>query len=273
MEENKYPGYCARILRGIGIEPGDDFMRKSFAMNEYVTKEFTVEGAKVSASITAFGYKNPVTVRIEVNFSLPEEGVLADTFMDHCAAIEKTPTNHHHEYCSGPTYPDYLTELRGRRQTFAISPWNDRYFYVRSNGYYLDEIDEAICNAVSLARQFASHLKDLPSLRYWKTTDKEVVDKAREIVRNAAFQETDCDRETKGHWLVDRNSFFKGWFYPFNDGGNGTFDTLFYSDIAAIGVEGSFEYAVSSLLLHDPDYIAKARKACWIREYTCTVRF
>lgn len=258
-----------RILRGIGIEPGKDFIEDANVSNVLYTKSFTLHGTTIRAEIVIF---DGDTCRVDIDFYLPENGVLAKAFMDHCAAIEKTPTNHGHEYCAGPQYKSWSDEL-GKKTTFAISPWNNRSFYVRSEHYLTSELEEAVDNAITLARQFACHLADLPSLRYWKETDEEVVAKAREIVENADFEETDIDREEKAHWMIDRNSFFKGWFFPFRSGGKGAFDTFPYSRFGAIGIEGSFEYAVSCILLYDKEYIAKAKKACRIRTETKTVRY
>lgn len=265
----QYIPLAERILRGIGIDPGKGFIEDANVSNAVHTKPFTLHGATVRAEIVIFERSD---CRVDIDFTLPENGVLADAFMDHCAAIEKTPKNPDGEYCSGPRYESWQA-ARKKKSTFALSPWHNRSFYVRSGDYRTDELEEAVDNAIALARQFASHLTDLPSLRYWKETDEEVIAKAREIVANAAFEETDIDREDRSHWLVDRNSFFKGWFFPFRDGRKGAFDTFPYPYYGAIGIEGSFEYAVSCILIYDKDYIAKARKACRIRTETRTVRY
>ena len=265
---------CAqKILTSIGVPNTEDCLDNWPVTNSVRTKPFVINGVQVCVEICTFFYKEPVTCRIDIDMYLPHGSVMAQTFMDHCAKIEHTPTNHHHEYCSGPTYPDYQTELKAEKHVFAYSPWQNTAFYVRSEGYTLDELDEAADNAIALALQFTKHFPDLATLRYWKVTDTEVIAKAKEIVANADFEETDIDREEKTHWLCDRNSFFKGWFYPFHDHGNGTFDTGYKPYYAAIGVEGSFEYAVSCILLFDKEYIAKARKACRIRTETTTVKY
>lgn len=270
----EYIRHTLNALRGLGIEADERNIQESIVSNEVKTEAFILHGVKIRASVTWFGNGD---VRVDIDLGLPADGVLAETFMNHCAAIEGTPKNHNHEYCSGPIYPDHLTELRSRKRTFALSPWHDTSFYIRSEGYPAAETGEAVKNAVALARQFTAHLKDLPSLRYWKTSDPEVKAKAKEIAANADLRDTDIDRETGGHWLNDRNSFFKGWFYPFNDHGRGTFDTLWPSsvDFAAgnMGIKGSLEHAVASVLLEDEEFIAKARKACVIREETRKVRF
>ena len=260
--EKKYTDCAVRILNGLGIAAGEDCIRESFVSNTVETRECVLHGTKIRAEVVLF---EDGDIRIDIDFYLPEDGVLADAFMEHCAAIEKIPTNIGHHYCHGPRYRDYSSELHGRN-TFAYSPWHGHGFYVRSERYTADQLGEAEANAVALARMFSAHLGDLASLRYWKSTDPEVVARAKEIVAGADFEETDCDPEEKAHWLVDRKSFFKGWFYPFNDRGRGTFDTVYRPFYGAIGIEGSFEYAVSCLLLFDRDYIAKARKACRIRE-------
>lgn len=258
-----------RILRGIGVEPEKDFIDDIRVINMVATKPVVVHGTKIKEEIVLF---EKGTCRVDIDFSLPEDGVLAKAFMDHCAAIEKTPKNHGHEYCAGPQYKSWSDEL-GKKTTFALSPWNNKFFYVRSEHYLVSELEEAVDNAIALARRFASHLADLPSLRYWKDTDEEVVAKAKEIVENAAFEETDIDREDRSHWLEDRNSFFRGWFFPLRNDGKGAFDTFPYPLHGTIGIEGSFEYAVSCVLLYDKDYIAKAKKACRIRTETRTVRY
>lgn len=261
--------YAVRILNALGLTADEGDIPECFVSNAVESKAYVIHGTSVRVSLAWF---NGGTIRIDVDFSLPENGVLADTFMDHCAGIEKTPKDHEGHYSSGPKYRDWSSGL-GRKKTFALSPWHNTMFYVRSENYTADEAEEAVTNAIALAKQFSDHLGDLPSLRYWKTTDPEVIAKAREIVLNADFTETDCDREEKAHWLVDRNSFFKGWFYPFYNKGKGSFDTIYKPFYAAIGIEGSFEYAVSCLLLFDGDYIAKARKACRIYEERTIVRF
>lgn len=262
-----------RILRGLGINDVKDCLKNSHVLNCSQSKTYYIHGTQIDIEVCDFGNGN---CRVDIDFRLPEGGVIADTFMDHCAAIEKTPKNLHHEYCAGPMYKDLTSENR-RKHTFAYSPWGGQFFYIRSENYQTSELDEAVDNAITLAAQFARHLYELPSLRYWKTTDEEVIAKAKEIVANAALQETDCDREERAHYLRDAHSFIHGWFYPFNDRGKGTFDTLWPSSIdyaaKSMGNEGTFEYAVASLVLVDPDYIRKARAACQIKKETVTREF
>lgn len=262
-----------RILRGLGLPADDASVINPYGGQSRESVEIPVHGSTVNVKFTVYGNGGYAA---EVTMSLPEDGVLANTFMDHCAAIEKTPKNHGHRYCHGPRWRDWITELRGYK-TEAYSPWNNRYLVVESKGYPDDRVDEAVTNVVALARQFFDHLEDLPKLRYWNEDDAEVVAKAKEIAGNADLHETDCDREERAHWLRDRNSFFCGWFYPFNDRGRGTFDVLWPSsvDYAAsnMGIKGSFEYAVGSRLLVDPGFIAKARKACCIRKETVEITY
>lgn len=259
-----------RILRGLGINDVKDCLQVSHISNCIQSKGYDLHDAHITVEICKF---ERGTCRVDIDFQLPEGSAVAGTFMDHCAAIEKTPKNLHHEYCAGPMYKDLTSENR-RKQTFACSPWGGQFFYIRSENYQTAELDEAVDNAITLAAQFARHLHELPSLRYWKTTDEEVIAKAKEIVANAALQETDCDREERAHYLRDAHSFIHGWFYPFNDRGKGTFDILWPSSIdyaaKSMGNEGTFEYAVASLVLVDPDYIRKARAACRIRKETVT---
>ena len=258
------------ILKRLGA--GGSINRNNRCVNSVTTLPATVHGTTLIVNACDFGE----TCRIDIDFRLPEGSVEAQTFMDNCAEIEHTAKNHHGEYAFGPTYPDWMSENR-KKQTFAYcgGDWHD-FFYVRSERYPTPCLQEAADNAVGLARQFVDHLADLSTMRYWKPEDEEVAQKAKEIIENADLYESDFDREERTHWLVDRNSFIKGWFIPFNDRGRGTFDTVWPSslDYAArnMGLPGSFEYAVSCLVLKNPEYIAKARKACVIRTETRTVR-
>lgn len=261
-------GYAVRILDGIGIKADEKNVHRQYSTSVR-TDEFLVDGVTIFAEIV--NYANGGYV-VDIHFGLPTDGVLADTFMEYCAKKEKTPENPYGEYCHGPVYRTQ-DALRFHKNTHAISPWHNHSFHIVSEYYPDEELEDAVNNAIALAKQFSAHLSELKRLRYWKTTDTEVVAKVKEIVENADFHEEDVDRETGGHWLRDRNSFFRGWFYPFYDSGNGTFDTVYRPYGAAIGIEGSFEYAVSCLLLFDKDYIAKARKACRIRKETMTVTY
>lgn len=241
--------------------------------NQVKTVTVTSHGVEVYAQVTCYEGKS---FQAEVCFSLPEEGVLAETFMDECAKIENTPKNEEGRYCSGPRYPKYGSSPFNKR-TCAFSPWNNHYFIAESRYYPIADIQEAVDNVITLARDFVKHLDLVTKLRFWKEDDPEVIAKEKEIVENASFRETDCDRETRSHWLRDDNSFFKGWFNPWNDRGTGTFDTIWPSSIdyaaSAMGIKGSFEYAVACRLLVNPEYIAKARKACHIRRETVTIAY
>lgn len=250
---------AVKVIDGLGLPI--KIKEKQFVSNAVETESCSIHGTKVKVEVADFGK----TCRIDIDFSLPEEGVVARTYMEHCAQIEKTPKNHHGEYCAGPRYHSYSEELGRVKMTFAYTSW-DHSFYVRSEGYGIGDLDEAVENAVSLAGQFIRHLGEFASMRFWTTEDKEVVAKAKEVVRNTDFRETDCDREEKAHWLVDRNSFIKGWFMPSNNRGKGSFDTLWPSSLdyaaSSMGNKGSFEYAVACIVLEDPAFIAKAQKAC-----------
>lgn len=269
MEE--FENIVLDILKKLGVEGTID--SNNHCINTVTSMPATIHGTTLVVHTCDFGK----SCRIDIDFRLPEDSVEARTFMDHCAGIEHTAKNHHGEYAYGPSYPDWISENQhGCKQTFAYCgcDWH-HFFYVRSEHYPTSCLREAADNAVGLARQFADHLADLSTLRYWKPEDAEVVKKAKEIIANADLHETDFDREERSHWLVDRNSFIKGWFMPFNDRGRGTFDTVWPSslDYAArsMGLPGSFEYAVSCIVLEDSAYIAKARKACFIRKETRTV--
>ena len=259
-----------RMMNGLGLK--SELKTEQYVCNVCETKPVTLHGATIFGSITKFQDGN---LRVEVHFVLPEESVLAQTFMDACAKIENTPKNHHYHYCTGSKYRDYGSEMFAK-MTEAFSPWNNRFFIVESSYYPLSEIQMAVDNTITLARQFVSHLDLLKTLRFWKTTDKEVLAKAQEIIKNADLHETDVDREERAHWLEDRNSFIRGWFYPFVDRERGSFDTNIYGvEFAAkgMGVEGSFEFAVACIVLLDRDYIAKARKACIIRKKRIRIRY
>lgn len=256
------------ILDTLGI-PGR--IKNPESKSNYIELGFDqVEGVNINAEVVVF--LDSRKCRVDINFSLPAEGVPAATFMDHCAAAENIPKNHSNEYCFGPTYKTYDEERRGKN-TFALSPWSNYYFYVRSEGYPTSEIQTATDNAVALARLFIKHLYEYRSLRFWKTDDPEVIEKARTVIANAELYETDTDRESGAHYMRDKNSFFKGWFYPMKNQGKGRFDDfLFGPHFAAnkMGNKGTFEYAVALLLLESPEFIAKARKGCRIREEVFT---
>ena len=272
MEPN-LKNYAIKVLNGIGIKAGEEAIGKQYVSNQITTNKFIMYGVEIEAVVTNYEGK---TCGVEVNLSLPGKGATAKTFMDHCAGIENIPKNIGHQYCYGPRYRDYSAELNGKNTT-GYSPWDNHYLCVVSKGYKISEIDEAVENCTALAGKFIAHLPELASIRYWNTSDEEVIAKAKEIIANADFHETDVDREEKAHWLEDRNSFFHGWFSPFNKYGKGSFDTLWPAsvDYAArnMGNRGSFEYAVSCILLEDPEYIAKARKACVIRKETRTIEY
>lgn len=256
--------YVQKILDFLGIKAkiNDDHIVR----NQVETLPVDIHGVSVKVQYTCYANGG---IDAEVTFSLPEEGILADTYIRHVAKKENLKKNHGHEYHVGPDYRDYASSLL-KKDTIAYSPWNDHNLVIASKYYGNNEADEAVDNLITLARPFVEHLPDLKTLRYWKPTDPEVIAKAKEIIANADLHETDCDREEKAHYLRDRNSFFHGWFSPFNDRGRGTFDTLWPSsvDYAAKGMgnEGTFEYAVACILLEDKDFIAKGRKACCIRK-------
>ena len=260
--------HAVRIARALGLPEQIVEHRIS---NQVETESTTIHRTSIRVKVTQY---ESDSFQAEVLLSLPEDGVLAQPFMDACAELEKIPKNHSHEYCHGPRYRDYASELL-QKTTHALSPWNNHYLIVESRYYPVSEAEEAVDNVIALAKQFIAHLDLLQKLRYWKTTDKEVIEKAKEIVANADLYETDCDREERAHWLRDRNSFIKGWFMPFNDSGRGSFDTLWPSSVdyaaKSMGNEGSFEYAVACLVLVDPEYIRKGRKACIIRKETRTI--
>lgn len=269
MNDQPLEKHIKKILEAIGIHEEGECIQKTNVSNCIYSKTYKRHGTHIKACIVEFGGGR---CRVDIDFVLPENAVLANTFMDHCAAIEKTPTNHSSEYCFGPTYRTGAEEHRSK-QTFAYAPFDGTMFYIRSEHYLTaTELDEAVNNAIGLASQFARHLGDLPTLRVWTKDDPEVIAKAKEITEKASLQETDCDREDRSHYIKDANSFIKGWFFPFNDRGRGTFDTVWPSSLdyaaSAVGRKGTFEYAVASLVLVNPDFIRKARSACRIRKET-----
>lgn len=269
MEKKQMQDVALNILRSIGVDAaGVDV--DSFVCNRGETNEVDLYGTKVRAEVTC--YENG-GCRVEVDFQLPDDACMAETYIDHCVALERIPVG---GWNSRP-YAGRKTNGPSEKHTEVYSPWNNRYFCVDSMYYKTDEFDEAVENAITLAKPFVKHLADVAALRYWNPDDAEVIAKAKEIIRNANFCDEDTDREYRSHWLVDRNSFFKGWFFPFYNGGRGSFDTCWPSsvDYAAsnMGIKGSFEYAVSCVLLEDSEYISKARRACHIREETRTYRY
>lgn len=271
METKQMEQVALRILNSIGVAATEDCLPEKHYVNGQVeTNPIDVHGTKVYAEVTCYSGGG---CRVEVHFELPENACMADTFIEHCVKEENIPVGgwSHHPY-AGPK-----TNAPLKKHTEAYSPWHNRFFCVDSVYYEDGEFDEAVDNAVALAKPFIKHLADVANLRYWTPDDEEVKQKATEIIANADLQETDCDREEKAHWLVDRNSFIKGWFYPFNDRGKGTFDTVWPSNpeyaAKAMGHEGSFEYAVALIVLQNLEYIEKGRKACRIREETRKYRY
>jgi len=269
--------FVEQIVKELDINAA--IRKETFVSHTVETEPVTVHGAEVNIKICRYGRMGggmSDDIGVEVTFSLPEDGVLADTYLNHVAAEEGFRKNHGHKYAAGPRYRDYSAELGGR-QAVAYSPWHNRYLDVSAKRYTVSQMEEAVRDTLALARPLAAHLSDLAGMRYWNPTDEEVVAKAREIAENADLRDEDVDRETRSHWLRDAKSFFKGWFNPWNDRGRGTFDTLWPSSVdyaaSAMGIKGSFEYAVACVLLEDEAYIAKARKACRIREESVTVRY
>lgn len=260
MEKKQLQETAFNILNKIGINTAA-INHDSIVNNCGETEKVNIHGTKVNACVTCYEKGG---FRIEVNFELPEGACLAETYIEHCVGKGGIQTN---EY--GRPYAGRKTRKPLEKYTEAYSPWNNHYFCIDSMYYGDDEFDEAVKNTIILAKPFVEHLADVPSIRYWNRDDREVMEKAKEIVRNADLKETDCDREDKSHWLVDKNSFIKGWFFPFNDRGSGTFDTILYGvEFAAktMGREGTFEFAVACRVLIDPEYITKARRACRIRK-------
>ena len=259
--------YAKQILQSLGFPSEDESFDKQYVCNQAQSKTFNIHGSEVYVKVTDYER----TCEAEVNFNLPENAVLADTYINHCAEIEKLEKNPGHNYGLGPEYKDYNFYM-WNKVTEAYSPWHRRNFIVCSKHYPTAEIDSAVKNCAELAKKFFSHLSEVPSLRYWKSTDEEVIARAKEVIANADLYEAGVDREEKAHWIKDRNSFFKGWMSPFADNGKGCFDIHWPGsvDYAAknMGIEGSFEYAVASLLLVDEEFTAKARKACHIIKET-----
>ncbi len=269
--------YVKQIVRELGINAA--IRKETFVSHTVETEPCALHNVEITVKIVRYGRMGggmSENIGVEVTLSLPEDGVLADTYLNHVAAAETFHKNHGHEYASGPRYRDYSSELRGR-QAVAYSPRHNRYLDVRAENYTVDQIEEAVRDTLALARPLAAHLPDLAGMRYWNPTDDEVVAKAREIAENADLQDEDVDHETRSHWLSDAKSFFKGWFNPWNDRGRGTFDTLWPSSVdyaaSAMGIKGSFEYAVACVLLEDSLFIAKALAACRIREETIEIAY
>ena len=270
MEKNKLQQTALHILNSIGINATEeDLNKESIVSNTGETRPIDVHGTKVSAQVVIY---EDGGCRVEVHFELPETACEANTYIDYCIKQEKIPRN---EY--GRPFAGNKARKALHKHTEAYSPWNNKFFVVDSMYYEAGEFDEAVQNAIALATPFVKCLSDVASLRYWTVKDAEVIKKAKEIIENAELEETDCDREEKAHYMRDTKSFFHGWFYPFNDRGNGTFDTLWPSSVdyaaGAMGNKGEFNFAVASILLEDETFIAKARKACRIRKQTITVEY
>lgn len=257
--------HVQKIIAALGLK--NEIIPSSGISGVVKTDTYTLNGVEVSVCFTKFG--NSDNIRVEVELHLPEDGVLADTYIKYVGNKQKLPTNHEGRFYAGPKYPDWANSLL-KKKTDVYSPWNNHYMVIESMYYNTAETDDAVDNVIRLAKPFIQNLSALSTLRYWKTDDKEVIEKANEIILNADFYESDIDRETKSHYMRDRNSFIKGWFNPFNNNGRGTFDTLWPSSLdyaaKAMGNEGSFEYAVACIVLENKDLIAKARKACVIRK-------
>lgn len=268
MDTEKFNATACRILTELGLQP---LLKADHPISNQVESQPQAIGpVTIVVTVTQFDGKKP-SVRIDIDFSLPEGGILANAFMDYCNSKESIPKDLSGKYCAGPRYKDYLSQLRGC-ETFAYAPFNRNFFYVRSEDYDLEHLEEAATNASALAQRFVRHIPEYAQQRVWTVEDEDVKTKAREIIENADLEETDCDEENRAHHLRDAKSFFKGWFYPFNNHGRGTFDTVWPSSLeyaaSGMGYRGSFEYAVASILLENDDFIAKARKACRIREET-----
>lgn len=269
--------FVEQIVKELGINAA---IRKDGHCSHTVeTEPCTMHGAEVSVKIVRYarmGGGMSENIGVEVTFSLPEDGVLADTYLNHVAVSEGFRKNNGHKYAAGPRYRDYSSELRVR-QAVAYSPWHNRYLDVSAKRYTVGQMEEAVRDTLALARPLAAHLRDLAGMRFWNPTDEDVVAKAREIAENADLRDEDVDRETRSHWLRDAKSFFKGWFNPWNDRGRGTFDILWPSSVdyaaSAMGIKGSFEYAVACMLLEDSLFIAKARAACRIRTETVEMQY
>lgn len=269
--------FVEQIARELGINAT---IRKDGHVSHTVeTEPCTLHNVEIAVKIFRYarmGGGMSEDIGVEVTFSLPEDGVLADTYLDHVAAAEAFRKNHGHQYAAGPRYRDYSSELGGR-QTVAYSPWHNRYLDVSAKHYTVSQMEEAVRDTLALARPLATHLPDLAGMRFWNATDDDVVAKAREIAEKADLRDEDVDRETRSHWLRDAKSFFKGWFNPWNDRGRGTFDTLWPSSVdyaaSAMGIKGSFEYAVACVLLEDSHFIAKARAACRIHKETVEMQY
>ena len=262
---NQLEQYALRVMEEIGLPSR---IHPTIVRNQAETEPVERYGVSVKSQVTKY---QDDSIHVEVMLTLPESAVLADTFMDEVAKLEKLSKNHGHKYAIGPRYRDYSSEMFNK-QTCALSPWSNHYLILESRYYPFSDSEEAVSNAIILAKKVVPHLDLVKTLRYWKPEDAEVIAKAKEIVERADLHETDSDREDKSHWLEDRNSFIRGWFFPFNDKGKGSFDIYWPASLEfaakGMGRPGSFEFAVSCLVLVDPEYIAKARKACCIRKET-----
>ena len=122
--------FVEQIARELGISAA--IRKETFVSHTVETEPVTVHGVEVNIKIFRYarmGGGMSEDIGVEVTFSLPEDGVLADTYLNHVAAAEAFRKNHGHEYAAGPRYRDYSAELGGR-QTVAYSPWHNRYLDV-----------------------------------------------------------------------------------------------------------------------------------------------
>lgn len=264
--------FVEQIAKELGINAA--IRKETFVSHTVETEPCTVHGAKVKIVICQYGRMGggmSENINAEVAILLPENGIVADAFMECVAKEEHIEKDHFGFYCAGPKYATYDAERRGHNIEM-YSPWHDRYLRIYARNYTVSQIEQATDNLMLLAGPAVKRLADLPKLRYWKPTDAEVIAKAKEIIANADLRDEDVDHETRSHWMRDTKSFFKGWFNPWNDNGRGTFDTLWPASVgyavSAMGIEGTFEYAVACVLLEDREFIAKARAACRIRKET-----
>lgn len=254
--------YAKRTLANLGITMADDeynkLTEKNCIRNWVETKEYDYGTFKVNVEICDF---DNTDCRVDININLPNDGIVALEYMHYCGKAEQIKKNNGHKYTIGHYYQNYMDELR-KKITFAYCPWGGQSFYIRSERYKLSEIEEAVKYASELAMLFLKHESEYESMRVWSINDDEVKAKAREIIANADFRPTDYDREYRGYYIVDRNSFITGWFYPSWDDGKGSFDIGWRGMALSKWNEGTFERCVAEIVFHDATAISKARISC-----------
>ena len=93
--------YVKQILEQLGL---NNKIKVSVGTTGIIETEVcNIHGAEVSVQFTRFA--NNEGIRVEVDFKLPDNGVLANTYIEHCGKVEKLPQNEEDRFFCGPKYP------------------------------------------------------------------------------------------------------------------------------------------------------------------------